>query len=171
MVRGSCLCGDVTFEYEAPASPFQFCHCRRCRKASGSLFAGYTVRGLEFLTGADRIGSYEAPILHAPPAYRRDFCTRCGSPLPWPTGEADVYALPAGALDEDPGLRPERHVWVNQQAPWLQFNDDLARFTDAQFLLHWLREWEEAHGECPVAGYEFILCPTGNARCRRLTIV
>ena len=37
--RGSCLCGSVTFEVQGPPSAFRYCHCSRCRKASGSAHA------------------------------------------------------------------------------------------------------------------------------------
>jgi hypothetical protein len=32
MIRGSCLCGGVTFEIERAVGPFELCHCSRCRK-------------------------------------------------------------------------------------------------------------------------------------------
>ena len=34
-LRGSCLCGAVTFELQPPLSALYHCHCSRCRKASG----------------------------------------------------------------------------------------------------------------------------------------
>ena len=45
MIQGGCLCGGVRFEIDRAVGPFELCHCRRCRKASGSAFmAGIGVR-------------------------------------------------------------------------------------------------------------------------------
>src|ERR1700719_3217788 len=52
MIRGSCLCGGVQFAVEEVVGPFELCHCRRCRKTSGSAFmatVGVRRRGFQFL--------------------------------------------------------------------------------------------------------------------------
>jgi hypothetical protein len=28
-------------------------------------------------------------------------------------------------LDDDPGIRPERHIYVGSKAPWFEITDDL----------------------------------------------
>ncbi len=35
MIKGSCLCGKVTFEISGEPSSLSYCHCSRCRKAAG----------------------------------------------------------------------------------------------------------------------------------------
>jgi hypothetical protein len=35
------------------------------------------------------------------------------------------YGLALGTLDTDPGLRPERHVFVANKAPWFEITDAL----------------------------------------------
>ena len=37
--KGSCLCGEVTFEIEGDFDNFYLCHCERCRKDTGSAHA------------------------------------------------------------------------------------------------------------------------------------
>lgn len=158
MIGGSCLCGTVRFEFERAEAPFVYCHCNRCRKFTGSaFFAALRATGLEFLSGQAHVRSIEAPILTAPPAYRKDFCERCGSPVPWPDGEPGVYAVPAGCLDDDPEIRPERHVWVNCQAPWHEIHDELPRFTDAQYVFHWVQEWDRAGKPDAADGYAYVI--------------
>jgi hypothetical protein len=39
VIGGSCLCGAVTFEVNPPTSKFVYCHCSRCRKATGDAHA------------------------------------------------------------------------------------------------------------------------------------
>jgi hypothetical protein len=136
MIKGSCLCAAVTWESDAPADHFVLCHCNRCKKASGSAFsAGMAVAGLRFLSGEDLVNCYEAPLLVVPPPYRRDFCSRCGTPVPSPAAEPGIHVVRAGSLDDDPGVAPKEHVWVNCEAPWEQAIHTLPRLTEAQFVL------------------------------------
>lgn len=92
-----------------------------------------------------------------PPAYRKDFCERCGSPVPQPSGEPDIYVVPAGSLDDDPTIRPERHVWVNCQAPWHEIDDELPQFTDAQYVFYLVQEWDRAGKENAADGYAYVI--------------
>jgi hypothetical protein len=36
--------------------------------------------------------------------------------------------IPAGTLDDDPGLRPQGQIFVDVKAPWLKITDALPRF-------------------------------------------
>ena len=132
MIRGGCLCGGVRFELTRAAGPFELCHCSRCRKASGSAFvAGLGVRVEDFrlLAGAELIRSYEAPILEFPPAYRVSFCSRCGSPVPDPRPGEEWFEVPAGLLDDDPQLRPDKHIFVDRKSAWFEIHDTLPQLT------------------------------------------
>ena len=134
MIRGGCLCGGVRFEIARAAGPFELCHCTRCRKASGSAFTPWLgVRREEFrlLQGEELIRTYEAPLRNKPPPYRTSFCGRCGSPVPDPKSEDPWFAVHAGVLDDDPGLRPERHILVEAKSPWFTISDALPQFDRA----------------------------------------
>jgi hypothetical protein len=147
MLRGSCLCGGVRFEIAKAVGPFELCHCRRCRKTSGSAFTaclGVLAADYRLLSGAELIESFDAPILHAPPAYRSSFCRRCGSPVPNPNPGVDWFEIPAGLLGDDPGLRPDRHIFVELQAPWFESRDALPRLTATE-----LAAWRRQHGRRP----------------------
>jgi hypothetical protein len=131
MITGSCLCGGVRFEITRAVGPFELCHCSRCRKASGAAFvAGLGVRTEDFrlLSGRELITTYDAPILERPPAYRTSFCSRCGSPVPNPDPNAEWFEVPAGVLDDDPGLRPDKHIFVELKAPWFEITDRLPQY-------------------------------------------
>jgi hypothetical protein len=133
MIRGSCLCGGVRFEAHRAVGPFELCHCPRCRKVSGSAFvAGLGVRPDDFrwLSGTDLIRTFEAPVRERPPAYRAVFCSRCGSPLP--TARTNWIEVPAGLLDDDPVLRPDKHIFVECKSPWFSITDSLPRVTKAE---------------------------------------
>ncbi len=128
-MKGSCLCGAV--EYEASGRPlsFGFDHCSRCRKSSGSAFAVWLLcerANFRWLAGEPLVTEYVAPVRDTPPGYSRTFCRVCGGPLP--TSRDDVVIIPAGTLDDDPGLRPQGHIFVECKAPWFEITDTLPRF-------------------------------------------
>jgi hypothetical protein len=134
MITGSCLCGGVRFEVAEAAGPFELCHCNRCRKSSGSAFlAMLGVRAGDFrlVQGTDLIATYEAPLLEAPPPYRAAFCRRCGSTVPDLTPGAEWLEIPAGLLEGDPVLRPDKHIFVELKAPWHEITDALPQFDKA----------------------------------------
>ena len=131
MIHGSCLCGGIRFEFTKPAGPFELCHCTRCRKVTGSaFFSGLYVRVEHFrlLEGKELITTYEAPILREPPAYRASFCSRCGSPVPNPNGGAGLLEIPAGLLNDDPEMKPDKHIFVELKSPWFEIKDRLPQY-------------------------------------------
>ena len=137
MVEGRCLCGGVRFAIERAVGPFELCHCTRCRKVSGAaFFAGLGVRAEDYrlLSGRELIRSFELPLVENPPPYRTSFCSRCGSPVPNPEPDADWLEIPAGLLDDDPGLEPDKHIFVELRAPWFEITDELPQLTRPQLI-------------------------------------
>ena len=122
-ITGSCLCAAVGFEIDAAHTPIELCHCPRCRKATGAAFAAtFYVRAGSFrwLRGEEQIGVFDAPIRERPPAYRRVFCRLCGSSLPLLNRSAGYAEIPAGLLDQDPGVRPVRQIFTARKAAWFE---------------------------------------------------
>ncbi len=77
MLTGSCLCGAVAYEADAPLERIVHCHCQTCRKTHGSAFSSVTAVPREkfrWTRGQDRLGAIES----SPGKFRR-FCTTCGS--------------------------------------------------------------------------------------------
>jgi hypothetical protein len=125
-MTGQCFCGSVTFEFDGPTTNIVFCHCSRCKRATGSPFgAEFCVRADEFrwLPGEELISFFDAPILREPPAYRRSFCKTCGSPLPAVFAGNPVVAIPTGLLDGDVPARATDHIWVSKKANWLNLRE------------------------------------------------
>jgi hypothetical protein len=128
-MKGSCLCGAVRYEVTGTPTAFDLDHCSRCRKSSGSASRAeliFEATEFEWLSGRSLVQTYEAPVRKTRPGYRRTFCTVCGGPLP--TVDRDMINVPAGTLDDDPGLRPQRHIFVDFKAPWFEIVDALPRF-------------------------------------------
>ncbi len=133
MIRGSCLCGGIRFEISGRVTPIQICHARRCQKTTGSAFApeaACRADRFRWTAGEDLIQVYEAPLLREPPPLRRDFCRVCGSPVPVVREDSDFVGFMVGVLDDDPGSRPFRHIFLGQRAAWDELSDDLPRFDE-----------------------------------------
>lgn len=124
LVRGSCLCRGVSWQVERPLKLMSHCHCSMCRKSHGSAFGTYVGASAEGyrLSGEESIGTYRSSASGI-----RRFCTRCGSIVPNPVDGADVW-MPAGCLDDDPGVRPAAHIFVGSKASWYEIPDALPRF-------------------------------------------
>ena len=92
------------------------------------LEVGARASAFRWIRGEDRFRSYGAPPRREPPPYRRDFCCECGSPLPVVRPGAPYFVLQAGSLDDDVELRPLRHIFTAQRAPWFEIRDGLPSF-------------------------------------------
>ena len=125
MVRGSCLCGNVTWQATGAFEMMAHCHCSMCRKYHGAAFStpvATEAEGFRWLSGKDSFSEYESS-----PAGRKYFCNNCGSPLPGRAAGGRVF-MPAGCLDDDPGVRPLAHLFTASKAPWHTISDSLPQF-------------------------------------------
>ena len=86
----------------------------------------FKAAGFEWIGGQSLVKTYEASVRRRPPGYRRTFCAVCGGPVP--TVDGDIVNVPAGTLEDDPGLRPQRHIFVDFKASWFDVTDTLPRF-------------------------------------------
>ena len=128
--RGSCLCGGVAYVVEGEPLRAWNCHCSRCRKARGAAHASNlfcAVDALRFTRGEEELASFKLPEARF---YTQVFCRRCGSPMPRADRERGFAIVPMGALDDEPRIRPERHIFVASKAPWYEIPDDLQRDAD-----------------------------------------
>jgi hypothetical protein len=66
--------------------------------------------------------------LREPPAYRVSFCSRCGSPVPNPAASSGLVEIPAGLLDDDPTMKPDKHIFVELKSPWFEIKDRLPQY-------------------------------------------
>ena len=131
MIKGSCLCGGVVFELSGEVTPIQMCHAARCRKATGAAYSPELLTaadGFVWLQGEDLVKEYTAPLLSEPPAYKKAFCSDCGSPLPTRVEGTGYFIFQAGVLDDDPVTRPLRHTFTSQKACWHEITDRLPEF-------------------------------------------
>ena len=127
MHKGSCLCGSVRYEIDGELGEFGYCHCRSCRKASGSAHAANApVERAQFrlLSGVATLREYESS-----PGKLRAFCSACGSPIyAYLTATADLLRIRLGSLDTPFTAQPRAHTWVSDKAPWEPIAEGLPQF-------------------------------------------
>jgi hypothetical protein len=117
-LRGSCLCGTVTFEVDPPFQKMIHCHCSRCRKGTGTGHATNMAgdpANFRWLSGEASIRRYDLPTAKS---FSKWFCNECGSPLPRTTRNGLVMVIPAGSLDSLPPVAPTDHIFWGSRVPW-----------------------------------------------------
>jgi hypothetical protein len=117
-VTGSCLCGKVSYQITGPLRLFQYCHCSRCRKFTGSAFGANLLvppERFKWLGGEELVGRFEPEGARH---FATSFCRNCGSSLPWLTQSGTAVVVPAGTLDGDPDVRPIQNIFFGSRAAW-----------------------------------------------------
>jgi hypothetical protein len=123
MTRGACLCGTVRYEFTAPIEMMMHCHCSMCRKHHGAPFATFVsapAAGFRWLAGEDSVAKYQSSEQGM-----RAYCRHCGSVAPLFMPEAGFAIAPAGNLEDDPGIRPQAHMFAGSKARWYTIADSL----------------------------------------------
>jgi len=115
--KGSCLCGEVTFEIEGEFDSFYLCHCERCRKDTGSAHAANLFSSsarLKWLSGKDQAKTFSL----RPGGHTKSFCMNCGSALPNIQMDGKLLVVPAGSMDSGIHVKPQGHIYYSYKANW-----------------------------------------------------
>jgi hypothetical protein len=129
-ITGACLCGAVGYQITGEILGFQYCHCSRCRKFTGSAHAANlftAVEHMQWTKGESNVGGFN---LDAEPAFATAFCKTCGSSMPSMSSSGKLWVIPAGALEQDPGAVPARSIFWESRASWYQDVSALPRFAE-----------------------------------------
>jgi hypothetical protein len=129
-LKGGCGCGVVRFEIDAPLVAAAYCHCTRCQHRTGTgmqASARLAHDSLKLISGGDRLRGWNAGS-----GLEKVFCGSCGSAVFAREPDAgQIMIVRLGAIDGDPGIRPQAHQFVTYAAPWEQLPDDgLPRFEE-----------------------------------------
>ncbi len=129
-ITGSCLCGEVSYEFTGPVKVFQYCHCTRCQKITGSAHASNIIidpENFKWIRGEEKVGRYE---LSEAKHFASSFCKICGSTLPWITQSKKAMIVPAGTLDDDPKVKPIHNIFYADKACWYENVDGLVKYDE-----------------------------------------
>ena len=117
-LEGGCLCGQVRYRVSGPFDAFHLCHCSQCRRSTGSAHAANifgTPDRLQWLSGEKLIKRYTP---EQPDVISKCFCSHCGSLVPYTSLKSGLLIIPAGSLDEAPGISPQDHIFWRDRADW-----------------------------------------------------
>jgi hypothetical protein len=128
--RGSCLCGAVRFVVEGAPITARNCHCSRCRLARAAAHAANLMTshdGIRVTQGSEQIASFKIPEAQF---FLQTFCRTCGGKTPRFDAGRGIAIAPLGALDDEPALRPEMHMFVASKAAWFAITDALPQHAE-----------------------------------------
>ena len=125
-VKGSCLCGSVTYEAKNPRREVTACHCSQCRKQSGHFWASsgcaiedfklHTEEGLKWYRASDFA--------------KRGFCPTCGSFLFWKHDDETKMSFSLGQIDGPSNLCLKRHIFVADKGDYYDIADHIPQRAD-----------------------------------------
>ncbi len=76
--------------------------------------------GFRWIAGQDLVAIYRSSDNG-----HRPFCKRCGSVAPMVMDRMGFVFLLAGNLEDDPGIRPQMHIFAGSRADWFPISDAL----------------------------------------------
>ncbi|MDQ8043330.1 MAG: GFA family protein [Solirubrobacteraceae bacterium] len=129
-LTGGCGCRAVRFEVSEPLVAAAYCHCTICQHRTGTAAQASALAAYDSVTvteGAEHIRDWQPTDGNI-----KQFCGECGSAL-FAVNPADpkIVFVRLGAIDGDPGIRPQARQFVAYAAPWEPIPDDgLPRFDE-----------------------------------------
>lgn len=99
-----------------------------CRKAHGAAFGTFLHADADRFRWVAGLGSITR--YRSSPTNVRAFCSICGSNVPVVEAEDNDVIIPAGTLDDDPGVKPIVHIFSGSKAPWYDLTDDVEQFEE-----------------------------------------
>jgi hypothetical protein len=117
-LRGSCRCGEVTFEITAPPLMTAACHCTGCQRMSSSAFsltAMVPAEGFAVVEGRTVVGGLRGPQL------QHHFCPSCMSWMFTRIAGLDAFLNVRPTLLDDPSwFSPFIETMTKERLPWAE---------------------------------------------------
>lgn len=126
MIKGSCLCGKVHYEYSGEIQEIAMCHCSQCRQAQGGPFATNSPIDSQKLkiSGKENIREFRSSENKV-----RAFCQNCGSPLYSARNDLPgVKRLRVGTIETTFTCENVYHIFTTSKAPWYSIADSFTQF-------------------------------------------
>ena len=128
-IIGGCLCGSVRYTCDADPSDPHICHCKDCRKQSGTAFSMFIDVPREALQLSGRaLKSYTNKGDSGGKVIRK-FCDQCGSSV---LGEVethpDLIFINAGTLDNANTFEPEEEIWTQSKLAFSNISGDIRSY-------------------------------------------
>ena len=128
MHNGSCLFGKIQYTISGNLNPIICCHCKRCRKSSGTAFVtSIPISQSDFhvTAGQDLIKTFHHEGLD------RAFCSDCGSQLfSIRASTPDIMRVRLGTMDTPVKSKISSHIFTASKAEWYDILDEAPQYAE-----------------------------------------
>ena len=120
IIQGGCLCGAVRYGADAEPALVAVCHCRDCKKNTGSAFAFLIAVPKTALKFQGALKTFSSPGDSGKPVWRH-FCPECGSSIAEESSTLpDNTLINGGTLDDPSSIRPSMEIYCDRELAWVQ---------------------------------------------------
>ena len=123
MSKGTCLCGNLSWEFSGQPQAAYHCHCAMCRKAHAAAFASYYYIDADDFSWLSDVQSVKE--FRSSAELGRAFCENCGSVVPNYSDDNTAVYVPAGMHQDGPAI--DSHIFTASKAPWHEIGDSLTQ--------------------------------------------
>ena len=120
-LEGRCICGQVKYKLTEKPLFTQACHCKDCKKSTGSSFVIHTMVLEKDLEAKGDVASIELPT-GSGKGVNAYFCIICGVYVfcryNISTGRV---AIRSQTLENS--IKPQAHIFVKDKDPWIEISD------------------------------------------------
>lgn len=127
VVKGSCLCGEISLSTTKINHHVAACHCSMCRKWGGGAFLAVECGSDVSFRAEENIGIYQSSEWA-----ERGFCKKCGSHLFYRVKQNNQYYIPVGIFDNDEGLVFEQQIFIDEKPEYYSFANETKNMTKAE---------------------------------------
>jgi len=124
-ITGSCLCGSVKYAADAEPAMTVVCHCADCQRQTGTAFSvNVLVPNDQVDMSGDSLTQYVVKGASGEDVVR-NFCNKCGSPLPtYLPAFNHLAAVKVGTMDDSSWVEPGIQIWCENAKTWGVLNDE-----------------------------------------------
>lgn len=123
-VKGSCQCGQVSYQLLAPPIKVIACHCKECQTLSTSAFSITTIVKAKNITFSGQMKQWQRSSDSGNQNVAR-FCPNCGNRIYHVNpSQPDIIKL-KGRLENSDHVQPTSHIWLSEKQDWYEVPNDV----------------------------------------------
>ena len=128
-----CHCGAVALSCDSELNPVIICHCKLCRRRTGSLFqvaAWFDLKSV-LITGATE--EFTRTNGDAGLPFTFNFCPACGTTMWWLTSNSKgslsgKIAIAGGCFEQADTLKPTISIYEKHRESWLSLPEGVEKY-------------------------------------------
>lgn len=128
-IKGSCQCGNVTYELLEPPLLVVACHCKQCQKLSTSAFSITAMVNAGSVKFQGKLKDWSR-VADSGNISAAKFCPECGNRIyHYDPKDPEKLKLKPSNLSDTSIINPTVHVWVSEKQEWYQIPDGVKVFS------------------------------------------